>query len=70
MAPIFDRIWLFGFGFNWITIKGRLASTKEAPIMAVAPHSSMLDSFVVSLFGVPSFVARDDMRKWTLFGRK
>ena len=69
LTPIIDRICLLGFGFNWITYKGRQASTKEAPIVVVAPHSSLLDSFVVGLYGVPTFVAKDDIRRVFFFGR-
>lgn len=65
-----DRVFLFAFGFNWIYYKGRPAKAKDAPIMIMAPHSSFLDVFVVSLYGAPTFVARDDMRNIRLFGCK
>lgn len=65
-----DRVFLFGFGFNWIHYKGRMACTKDAPIIIVAPHSSILDVFVVSLFTVPTFLARDDLRTLSFFGRE
>lgn len=68
LAPLCGRVFLFAFGFNWIHYKGRPAKTKEAPIIILAPHSSLLDVFAVSLYGVPTFVAREDMRRMLLFG--
>ena len=69
VGPLVDRVFLFAFGFHWICYKGRPASTEEAPIIVLAPHSSLLDVFVVGLYGVPTFVARDDMRNLRIFGR-
>lgn len=70
VAPLVDRIFLLSFGFNWIHYKGRPARTKDAPVLVVAPHSSVLDVFVIALHGVPSFVARDDVRNIRLLGCK
>ena len=63
-----DRFFLFGFGFNWIRTLGVPATTREAPITVVSPHSCILDMFIVSLYKVPTFLARADIRRVPLFG--
>ena len=62
------RVFLFGFGFNWICTRGQPAPTKEAPVLVVSPHSTLLDMFIVSLYKVPTYVARADIRDTPLFG--
>ena len=53
------RVIFFFFGFHKIQVKGKQAAGKEAPILVVAPHSSMLDTFIMSLTDpVPSGVSR------------
>ena len=69
LGPLVTRVFLFGFGFNWIHTRGRLASTKEAPILVVSPHSCLLDIFVISLYSrYPTFLARSDVKHIPLFG--
>ena len=63
-----DRFFLFGFGFNWIHTRGVPAPTKDAPILVVSPHSCILDMFIVSLYKVPTFLARADIRRIPLLG--
>ena len=63
-----DRYFLFGFGFNWIRTRGQPAPIKDAPILVVSPHSCILDMFIVSLYKVPTFLARADIRRIPLFG--
>lgn len=63
-----DRYFLFGFGFNWIRTRGQPAAIKDAPILVVSPHSCILDMFIVSLYKVPTFLARADIRRIPLFG--
>ena len=63
-----DRFFLFGFGFNWIHTRGVPAPTKDAPILVVSPHTCILDMFIVSLYKVPTFLARADIRRIPLFG--
>ncbi|XP_026463128.1 lysophosphatidylcholine acyltransferase [Ctenocephalides felis] len=41
-----------------ITVKGKRASRKEAPILVVAPHSSFLDSVIVYVTNMASIVVR------------
>lgn len=47
-------------GFHWVKVKGRQASCKEAPVIAVAPHSSFSDALPVICMGAPSVVARGE----------
>lgn len=63
-----DRLFLLGFGFHWIHTRGEIAPAKDAPILVVSPHSCILDMFIVSLYRVPTFLARADIRKVPLFG--
>ena len=70
LGKIATRIFLFGFGFNWIKTRGVPAPTKEAPILVVSPHSSLLDMFIISLYKVPTYLARADLRGIPVFGSK
>lgn len=70
VGVIITRIFLFGFGFQWISFKGRSVDPKVAPISIVVPHSSMLDIFVLLLDGLPCFLARESVRDVFLFGRQ
>ncbi|XP_021937253.1 lysophosphatidylcholine acyltransferase isoform X2 [Zootermopsis nevadensis] len=41
-----------------LTVKGRQASRKEAPILVVAPHSTFLDAGITYVTGFPSIIVR------------
>lgn len=43
-------------------------TSKEAPLIILVPHSSVFDSFVASLFSIPTFVAREDLKNIFFFG--
>lgn len=43
-----------------ITIRGKQASRKEAPILVVAPHSSFLDSCIVYATKMSSVIVRKE----------
>ncbi|TPP66681.1 PCAT1 [Fasciola gigantica] len=51
-----SRFVYFCGGIHWVRISGRRATSAEAPILVVAPHSSFLDSLVVVLMGMTSVV--------------
>ena len=51
-------------------MSGAPAPSTEAPIFVVAPHTSMLDVFVLMIFGVPTFVARGESQHVPFFGSK
>lgn len=43
------RVLLFFLGFHYFEVKGKRAKCIDAPILVIAPHSSMMDMFVFSL---------------------
>lgn len=51
-------------------ITGRQATSKEAPILVLAPHSSFFDSISVVLFGPPSVLAKGETESLPLLGSK
>ncbi|KAK6632549.1 hypothetical protein RUM43_013317 [Polyplax serrata] len=56
-------------GFHWVTVKGKQATPKEAPILAVAPHSSYFDVLTVVCLGGPSVVAKGETGSLPLIGK-
>lgn len=54
-------------GFYRVTIKGVRASEKEAPILALAPHSSFYDAFPVVLLTAPSLVVKQEVQHVPFF---
>ncbi|KDR09921.1 hypothetical protein L798_00358 [Zootermopsis nevadensis] len=52
-------LFLFG-GFHWVTVRGKQASAKDAPILALASHSTYFDALPVVLMGGPSVVAKGE----------
>ena len=63
-----SRVYLFGFGFQWIHTKGQPADMAEAPILVVAPHSSFLDMWIVAQHHIPTFVSKAEIRNASVFG--
>lgn len=60
---------MFFFGsFHRIKVSGRQVSSKEAPILALAPHSSFFDSIAVVSFGPPSVLAKAETAFLPFFG--
>ena len=70
ICPKISRLFLFGFGFQWIHTRGELADSREAPILVVAPHSSLLDTFVIGAYHIPTYVGRTETRRTPIFGCK
>ncbi|XP_066510174.1 lysophosphatidylcholine acyltransferase 2-like [Hoplias malabaricus] len=62
------RLYFFAMGFH-VVVKGRQASSAEAPILAVAPHSSFFDAIVCVVAGLPSIVSRIETLATPIFGR-
>ncbi|KAK6480170.1 lysophosphatidylcholine acyltransferase 2-like [Huso huso] len=62
------RAFFFFMGFR-MTVKGKRVSSKEAPILAVAPHSSFFDGIVCVIAGLPSTVSRSENLATPVFGR-
>ena len=60
----------FNMGFYRVTIKGIRASEQEAPILALAPHSSFTDAFPVVLLTAPSLVVKSSVKNIPFFHSK
>ena len=60
---------LFAAGsFHWVSVKGRQATVRDAPILTVAPHSSYFDALPVVCLGAPSVVAKGESSNLPFFG--
>ncbi|XP_071542034.1 lysophosphatidylcholine acyltransferase 2 isoform X3 [Panulirus ornatus] len=57
------------YGYQWIKIKGRMATKAEAPILIVGPHSSFFDAIAVYWSNVPCLVNRIENLQLPLFGK-
>ncbi|XP_067132362.1 lysophosphatidylcholine acyltransferase isoform X2 [Centruroides vittatus] len=68
ICSVLRLMFLLG-GWHWITIKGKQASAKEAPIITLAPHSSVFDVLPVILLGGPSVVAKAETEQTPFFGK-
>ncbi|KAG5270065.1 hypothetical protein AALO_G00188270 [Alosa alosa] len=62
------RMYFFGLGFRWV-VKGKQADSGEAPILAVAPHSSFFDAIVCIIAGLPCTISRSETLSTPIFGR-
>lgn len=62
------RLYYFSMGF-WVVVKGKKVSSSEAPILAVAPHSTFFDGIVCLVAGLPSTVSRVENLATPIFGR-
>ena len=51
-------------------MKGERASASEAPILAVAPHSSYVDALIVVYFSLTSMVVKKSAIEIPFFGSK
>lgn len=49
-------------------IKGEQATNKDAPVLALAPHSSFFDALPVVYLGGPSIVAKAEVGRIPFFG--
>ncbi|XP_057193595.1 lysophospholipid acyltransferase LPCAT4-like [Triplophysa rosa] len=63
-----SRAAFFCVGFLWIKVKGRQADLKDAPVLAVAPHSTFLDMFVLPVTGLPTVVSRSENARLPVIG--
>lgn len=62
------RTYFFCMGFR-VVVKGRQVTSSEAPILAVAPHSTFYDGIVCIMAGLPSTVSRVENLATPIFGR-
>lgn len=66
---VLGRLCFFAMGFR-VIVKGKQATNRDAPILAVAPHSSFFDSITCIVAGMPSVVSRTENLLPLMFGRK
>uniref|UniRef100_A0A3B5ABW8 Lysophosphatidylcholine acyltransferase 2 n=1 Tax=Stegastes partitus TaxID=144197 RepID=A0A3B5ABW8_9TELE len=62
------RAYYFCMGFR-VVVKGKQVGSSEAPILAVAPHSTFFDGIVCIVAGLPSTVSRVENLATPIFGR-
>jgi len=70
VQPRVARWFLFGMGFQYIEVKGYLRRAAEVPILIVSPHATILDTFFMAIFTLPSAVVKEEARHIPLFGSK
>lgn len=63
------RTYFFCLGFR-VVVKGKQVTSSEAPILAVAPHSTFYDGIVCIVAGLPSTVSRVENLATPIFGSK
>ncbi|ESO91104.1 hypothetical protein LOTGIDRAFT_217653 [Lottia gigantea] len=68
LVVFFCRMVFFVAGFQWITVRGKRVSSKEAPIMALGPHSSYFDALPVVYHNLDTVVAKADSGNIPFFG--
>ncbi|XP_012259704.2 lysophosphatidylcholine acyltransferase isoform X1 [Athalia rosae] len=56
-------------GFHHLKVKGQRAPAKDAPVLALAPHSSFFDALTVVHLGGPSVVAKAETSRIPFFGK-
>ena len=48
-------------GIPWVTVKGKRATSAEAPILAISPHSSYMDVLAVVFLDWTSVVCKGEV---------
>ena len=71
VARAFGRISLRFCGFHRVSVRGTRASSEEAPILVVAPHSTFFDAFAAFWGGgeMPYVVSREENKNLPLIGK-
>ncbi|KAJ8366316.1 hypothetical protein AAFF_G00362820 [Aldrovandia affinis] len=65
---LLSRAVFFFLGFLWVRVKGRQAGPRDAPLLAVAPHSSFMDILVLMPVGLATVVSRSENTKIPVIG--
>lgn len=66
MRVIMRTMWFCG-GFHWISVKGECVPPSQAPILAMAPHSTYFDAIPVTRT-MCSIVAKLESRSIPVWG--
>ena len=64
--PVSPQVMLFSLGFHWITIDNR--EKTKANVVAVGPHTGLMDSFFITWYFLPSPVSKFEVSKIPIFG--
>ena len=56
-------------GFHHIKTKGKLASSEEAPVVVIAPHSHFMDGPITAGLGSLTFMSRKENDLVPIIGR-
>lgn len=70
MISKLGRVLAFIMGYHNIKFKGKLASSEEAPVIVIAPHSSFMDAALSVSIGHLTYMSRKENDQAPLFGRK
>ena len=62
------RSFLFAMGFHWITVRGKMATTEEAPIV-VSNHTCMIDPFILGQMYCSSAVGAQEHLDTPIMGK-
>ncbi|XP_043937941.1 lysophosphatidylcholine acyltransferase 2 isoform X2 [Protopterus annectens] len=68
VLSLLGRAIVFSMGFR-LKVKGKLACPSEAPVLAVAPHSTFFDGIVCIVAGLCSIVSRTENISVPVLGR-
>ncbi|XP_029000230.1 lysophosphatidylcholine acyltransferase 2 [Betta splendens] len=68
LLAVLGRAYFFCMGFR-VVVRGRPVSSSEAPVIAVAPHSTFFDGIACVAAGLPSIVSRVENLSAPVFGR-
>lgn len=56
-------------GYTWVKVKGTQASPAEAPILVVAPHSTLMDIVIIFMLrDCPGIVAKKEIASMPVVG--
>lgn len=61
-------LWMFTAGGFRLRVIGEQSRRSQAPIIALAPHSSYMDSIAMVYMGGPSIVAKGETASIPFFG--
>lgn len=61
-------LWMFTAGGFRLKVIGEQCKRSEAPVIALAPHSSFMDSIAMVYMGGPSIVAKGETASIPFFG--
>lgn len=60
--------WIFIAGGFYLRVIGKQSDRASAPVVALAPHSSFMDSLAMVYMGGPSIVAKGETASIPFFG--